>query len=118
MNEVNLCVIEREETIGLAWELARKDVSVGVGRVVIVGFVVAHSRHERSVCRKLLGEFPEEIPDWLAFSFCHAVHPGIGNISSQEDKVEGFGEVVFCYFIDDKIAKRSKGAHISKNSDI
>lgn len=49
MNHVNLTVIEREPQVGLILGFARKEVSFHIGCIVVVSFMVAHSRHEGSV---------------------------------------------------------------------
>lgn len=49
MNHVNLTVIEREPQVGLILGFARQEVSFHIGCIVVVSFVVAHSRHEGSV---------------------------------------------------------------------
>ena len=118
VHKMGLSIVEGEEKIRLTWKLPGQNVSIWVWGIIIVGFVISHSWHEGCVGCKLFCELSEKVPDRFILSFFDVIHASIGDISCEEDKVEGFDKVVLGYLVNNKVTKGSKSAHISKHSNV
>lgn len=77
--------------------------------------MVADSWHKRSISSELLSQLPKQIPNRLSFSCLLRAHASVREISSQKHKVQRPKKVVLGNLTDNKVTKRRKCPHVSKD---
>lgn len=90
---MELSIVEGEPEVLSTSLRSWKMVSIPVGRIVVVFFMVADTRHKRSQGGPFLAEIAEDVPNWLLLAHLLRVHACVGDITSQEDKVKWINQM-------------------------
>jgi hypothetical protein len=80
--------------------------------------VITNSGHEGGICCKFFSQLTEKVPNGFAFSSLLTIDSSVCDVSSEKNKVKGCDKMVFGDFVDDKMAERREGAHISEDCDV
>jgi hypothetical protein len=112
---MDLPVVEGKPEIGLVGFVARQAVPIKVGGVIVVAFVITHTRHEGSVRSKALSLFPIQIPHGLKLTNLFGADTSISNISCQEHKVIRLEFLLRDNQLSNHVPQRCIGAHIAKD---
>jgi hypothetical protein len=112
---MDLAVVEGKPEIGLVGFVARQAVPIKIRCVIVVAFVVAHSRHEGSVGSKALSLLPIQVPHGFKFTNLFGADASISNIACQEHKVIRLEFLLRHNQLSNHVPQGCIGAHIAKD---